>query len=77
MTNPATWPSHTLDPRCCPQDHTAPLSTALCLANIDLEAAPCLRCLRGQEIARANTAKRRADAARSSKIKKPRMGRGS
>lgn len=68
MTIPATpWPSHNLGPRCCPQDHTMPLCPALCLANIDLEAAPCLRCLQGREIARANDGKRRADAARSSR----------
>lgn len=65
MTSPS--PSHNLGPRCCPQDHAAPLSTALCLANVDIEAAPSLRCMRGQEIVRTNAAKRRADAARNSR----------
>lgn len=67
MTIPTTWPSHTLGPSCCPQDHTMPLSPALCMANIDLDAAPCLRCLQGRGIVRARDGKRRADATRSAK----------
>lgn len=62
MTHPAPCPSHTIGPRCCPQDHTRPASPALYLANIDMEAAPRLRCTQGQEIIRAHDGKRRADA---------------
>jgi hypothetical protein len=48
----------------CPQSglgHTRPLSD-LCRANIDMEAAPCLRCERGEVLARARDGLRRADA---------------
>ncbi|MHC1788559.1 hypothetical protein [Solidesulfovibrio sp.] len=51
-----TTPTH------CPQGQRLQPSRELCRANVDLEAAPCLRCTEGKAIFALRHIVRRADA---------------
>jgi hypothetical protein len=51
-------------PTTCPQNRNTPPDYALCFANLEMEAPPCVNCPTGQTLIHAQAGKRRSEARR-------------